>query len=48
MRMFFKLMVASLLLGLAGVAAAASDRGTPDEAVAMVKKVIEDMGKAIE
>jgi cytochrome c len=45
MRMFFKLVIASLLLGLAGVAAAASDRGTPDEAVAMVKKVIDDMKK---
>jgi signal transduction histidine kinase len=45
MRTFFKLVIASLLLGLAGAAAAASDRGTPEEAVAMVKKVIDDIKK---
>lgn len=45
MHMFFKLAIASLLLCFASVSAAGADRGTPDEAVAMVRKVIDDMKK---
>jgi len=45
MRTMFKLAMASLLISFAGMSVAASDRGTADEAVAMVKKVIDDMKK---
>lgn len=41
----FKLATPSLLLCFASVSDAGAERGTPDEAVAMVRKVIGDMKK---
>lgn len=45
MHAHFKLAMASLLLCFASVSDAGAERGTPDEAVAMVRKVIDDMKK---
>ncbi|MEB0139875.1 MULTISPECIES: cache domain-containing protein [unclassified Undibacterium] len=45
MKKLFKLFILALFVSAAGMAAAASDRGTAEEAVALVKKVIADMKK---
>lgn len=45
MKIFCNLAISMLFLSVAGTACAASDRGTADEAVAMVKRVIGDMKK---
>ena len=43
MKNLVKLLIAVLFFSASGIVAAAADRGTAEEAVALVKKVIEDM-----
>lgn len=45
MKQFFKIMVFLTAFVVSGISSAGSDRGTADEAVALVKKVIADMKK---